>query len=63
MYGYARVPLGADRRDKFVLIKWIGENVKPVQRAKAFDEVKQVVSFIKVRALSIHVVDCVDFPH
>jgi hypothetical protein len=48
MYGFARIPLGSERRDKFVLIKWIGDNVKPVQRAKAFDEVKQVLTFIKV---------------
>lgn len=53
LYVYMRIPLGADRRNKFVFVKWLGENVRPVQRARSFDYGKKVSAIIKVFHLEI----------
>ena len=49
MYAYVRVELGSDKRQKFAYIKWVGDNVKPMQRAKAFEQTKKIQDYIKVR--------------
>jgi hypothetical protein len=48
LYGYLRQPIGLDRRLKFVLIKWVGENVRPIQRARALDDGKRIQQGLKV---------------
>ena len=53
LYGYLRQPIGLDRRMKFVFVKWIGENVRPIQRARALDDYKRIQSGIKVYHLEL----------
>jgi hypothetical protein len=55
MFVYMRIPIGAERRNKFVFIRWVGENVRPVQRARAFDDAKRVTERIKVRLEMLHI--------
>eukprot|EP00158_Paraphelidium_tribonemae_P002561 Partr_v1_DN25470_c0_g1_i3_m53394 putative Cofilin tropomyosin-type actin-binding protein len=48
LYGYFRAQLGSDKRNKYALIKWIGDGVRPMLRAKALEGSKKVVEIIKV---------------
>lgn len=50
LFGYVRVELGSDRRQKFALVKWVGEGVRAMQRARAFEESRIASSKIKVNA-------------
>ncbi|KAI3630297.1 hypothetical protein MIR68_011732 [Amoeboaphelidium protococcarum] len=46
-YGYLRQPIGSDRRNKYVFIKWVGESVRPIQRARALDDCKKIQEVVK----------------
>lgn len=48
LYGYMRVQLGTDKRNKFVFIRWTGENARPLQKARALDDCKRVQETVKV---------------
>lgn len=52
-FGYVRVPIGSDRRNKFVLIKWTGERCRPVTRARAFEDTKTITKLITVYHIEI----------
>eukprot|EP00122_Pirum_gemmata_P021216 Pgem_evm1s19778 len=50
-FALIRVPIGAEGRCKFVLIRWVGENAKPLQKAKAltsYNEVKKCIKYCHV---------------
>jgi len=53
LYCYLRQPIGLDRRLKFVFIKWIGENVRAMQRARALEDCRSVQMHVKVYHLEI----------
>lgn len=52
-YGYLRQPIGAERRMKYVFIKWVGENVKPLKRAKALEGGRKMQEIVKVYHLEV----------
>jgi hypothetical protein len=54
-YGYLRTAIGVERRTKFVFFKWVGENAKPLQRARAFDGTKKALDLIRVIHLELPV--------
>lgn len=54
LYGYIRVPVGAEGRTKFVYIRWVGTKIKPIQRAKALDNEKVIKSFTRVYHIEVH---------
>lgn len=48
MYGYVREILGSDCRSKFAFISWVGEGVRPMQRARAFEDTRVAQQTIRV---------------
>ena len=53
--GYLRTTVGAEQRNKFVLIKWVGERMPPMARARMLEHEAQVKKIIKVTVASGHV--------
>ena len=47
--GYLRTTVGAEQRNKFVFIRWLGERVSPMARARFFESEAAVKKTIKAR--------------
>jgi hypothetical protein len=52
--GYLRTTVGAEQRNKFVLIRWVGERIGPMARARMLESEAQVKKIIKVRVDGAH---------
>lgn len=51
IYGYIRVPIGAEQRQKFVFLRWVGDKITPMTRAKILQNeatAKKVMKIIHV---------------
>jgi hypothetical protein len=56
LYGYLRTTVGAEQRNKYVLIRWVGDLITPMARAKAVDHknvfINQYLKFYHVEILA-----------